>query len=126
MKTINKKMMLHTGQMTLADLRHVYQYPVNISLDESADVPIEQSVKCVQTILAEKRTAYGINTGFGLLASTRIATEDLENLQRSIVLSHAAGVGEPNDDAIVRLIMVLKINSLTVDFQASGGKSLMR
>ena len=44
MKTINKKMMLHPGQMTLADLRHVYQYPVNISLDESADVPIDQSV----------------------------------------------------------------------------------
>ncbi|MCS5807817.1 aromatic amino acid lyase [Klebsiella pneumoniae subsp. pneumoniae] len=41
------------------------------------------------------RTAYGINTGFGLLAQTRISTEDLENLQRSLVLSHAAGVGEP-------------------------------
>ncbi len=105
---IMKTITLRPGQMTLADLRHIYQHPVHITLDESAYVPIQQSVDCVQAILAEQRTAYGINTGFGLLASTRIATEDLENLQRSIVLSHAAGVGEANDDAIVRLIMVLK------------------
>jgi histidine ammonia-lyase len=52
-------------------------------------------VACVEQILAENRTTYGINTGFGLLASTKIASEDLENLQRSMVLSHAAGVGEP-------------------------------
>ncbi|MGT2493296.1 aromatic amino acid lyase [Cupriavidus basilensis] len=55
---------------------------------------------CVENIVAEGRTAYGINTGFGLLAQTRIAREDLENLQRSLVLSHAAGVGEPLDDAM--------------------------
>ena len=116
MKTTLETMTLRPGQMTLADLRHIYQHPVHITLDESAHAAIQQSVDCVQAILAEKRTAYGINTGFGLLASTRIATEDLENLQRSIVLSHAAGVGEPNDDAIVRLIMVLKINSLARGF----------
>lgn len=71
---------------------------------------------CVNAILAEGRTAYGINTGFGLLAQTRISTEDLENLQRSLVLSHAAGVGEPLDDDLARLIMVLKINSLSRGF----------
>ncbi len=71
---------------------------------------------CVNAILAEGRTAYGINTGFGLLAQTRISTEDLENLQRSLVLSHAAGVGEPLDDDLTRLIMVLKINSLSRGF----------
>lgn len=51
-----------------------------------------------------------------LLAQTRISTEDLENLQRSLVLSHAAGVGEPLDDDLTRLIMVLKINSLSRGF----------
>jgi histidine ammonia-lyase len=70
----------------------------------------------VEQILAENRTAYGINTGFGLLASTRIASEDLENLQRSLVLSHAAGVGQPISDDLVRLIMVLKVNSLSRGF----------
>ena len=79
------------GQLSLAQLRDSYQYPVKLSLDNSAAAQIEASVACVEQILAENRTAYGINTGFGLLASTRIASEDLENLQRSLVLSHAAG-----------------------------------
>ncbi|MFM9385203.1 aromatic amino acid lyase, partial [Pseudomonas sp. UV AK001] len=90
------------GQLSLSQLRDVYQHPVKLTLDYSAAAQIEASVACVEQILAENRTAYGINTGFGLLASTRIASEDLENLQRSLVLSHAAGVGEPISDELVR------------------------
>ncbi len=63
-------------------------------------------------MIADERTVYGINTGFGLLANTKIAPEDLETLQKSIVLSHAAGIGEFMSDETVRLMMVLKINSL--------------
>ena len=95
------------GQLSLAQLRDVYQNPVTLTLDNSASAQIEASVACVEQILAEDRTAYGINTGFGLLASTRIASHDLENLQRSLVLSLAAGIGAPLDDDLVRLIMVL-------------------
>ena len=104
------------GQLSLSQLRDVYSQPLNITLDESAFAAIDDSVACVNAILAEGRTAYGINTGFGLLAQTRISTEDLENLQRSLVLSHAAGIGEPLDDDLARLIMVLKINSLSRGF----------
>jgi len=104
------------GRLTLAQLRQVHQGPVTVTLDECAAQSIEASVACVEQILAEGRTAYGINTGFGLLAQTRIATEDLENLQRSLVLSHAAGVGQPISDDLVRLIMVLKVNSLARGF----------
>jgi len=66
------------GQLSLAQLRAIYQQPVTINLDDSATAQIDASVACVEQILAENRTAYGINTGFGLLASTRIASEDLE------------------------------------------------
>ncbi|CAM6450199.1 histidine ammonia-lyase [Leclercia adecarboxylata] len=104
------------GSLTQAQLRQVWQQPLQLTLDESAHQAINDSVACVEAIVAEGRTAYGINTGFGLLAQTRIATHDLENLQRSLVLSHAAGVGEPLDDNIVRLMMVLKINSLARGF----------
>ncbi|WP_172143372.1 histidine ammonia-lyase [Pseudomonas tumuqii] len=104
------------GQLSLAQLRRVHQGALSVSLDESAAAAIEASVACVEQILAENRTAYGINTGFGLLASTRIASADLENLQRSLVLSHAAGVGQPLDDGLVRLIMLLKVNSLARGF----------
>ena len=107
---------LTPGQLSLAQLRAAYQAPLQLRLDASAHAAIEASVACVNGIIAEGRTAYGINTGFGLLASTRIATEDLEKLQRSLVLSHAAGIGEPLDDAMVRLIMLLKVNSLARGF----------
>lgn len=107
---------LTPGSLTLKQLRNVWRQPVTLSLDESAHAAINDSVACVEAIVAEGRTAYGINTGFGLLAQTRIATHDLENLQRSLVLSHAAGVGQPLDDEIVRLMMVLKINSLARGF----------
>lgn len=109
-------MTLTPGHLSFAQLRGIWQQPVKLSLDAAAIDAINASVACVNNIVAEGRTAYGINTGFGLLAQTRIATEDLQNLQRSLVLSHAAGVGEALDDAMVRLIMVLKINSLARGF----------
>lgn len=107
---------LNPGTLTLAQLRQLWSSPMQLTLSEAAFGAINESVACVEAIVAEGRTAYGINTGFGLLAQTRIATHDLENLQRSLVLSHAAGVGEPLDDEIVRLMMVLKINSLARGF----------
>ncbi|EYU15212.1 histidine ammonia-lyase [Photorhabdus aegyptia] len=108
-----KQLTIYPGKLTLDELRQVYLQPVKITLDSQIFPAIEHSVECVNAILAENRTAYGINTGFGLLASTRIEKDDLEKLQRSLVVSHAAGVGEALDDNMTRLIMVLKINSLS-------------
>jgi len=111
-------LILKPGTLDLAQLRQAYQRPLRLELDPTAFPAIDASVACVENILAEGRTAYGINTGFGLLASTRIAPADLEKLQRSLVLSHAAGVGEALDDDLVRLIMLLKVNSLARGFSA--------
>ncbi|GAC1036212.1 histidine ammonia-lyase [Pseudomonas sp. No.117] len=111
-------LILNPGTLDLAQLRQAYQQPLQVTLDPAAYAAIDASVACVESILAEGRTAYGINTGFGLLASTRIAPADLEKLQRSLVLSHAAGVGEALDDDLVRLIMLLKVNSLARGFSA--------
>ncbi|NUZ10564.1 histidine ammonia-lyase [Pseudoalteromonas sp. McH1-7] len=104
------------GQLTLSILRQINRHPVSLSLDESAKAAIENSAETVQQVIKEGRTVYGINTGFGLLANTKIAKDELELLQRSIVLSHAAGIGELMDDSTVRLMMVLKINSLSRGF----------
>ena len=102
------------GQLTLAQLRDVVRYnDITYSLDESAFEEINKSAAAVQQVILENRVVYGINTGFGLLANTRIKTEELELLQRSIVLSHSAGFGEYMEDETVRLMMVLKINSLS-------------
>jgi histidine ammonia-lyase len=105
------------GELTLAQLRAVNQFDgITYRLDESAFDAINKSAEAVQQVIREDRVVYGINTGFGLLASTRIKTEELELLQRSIVLSHSAGFGEYMDDSTVRLMMVLKINSLSRGF----------
>jgi histidine ammonia-lyase len=105
------------GQLSLAQLRDVSRYDgIHYSLDESAFDEINKSAEAVQQVIREGKVVYGINTGFGLLASTRIKDDELELLQRSIVLSHSAGFGEYMEDATVRLMMVLKINSLSRGF----------
>lgn len=106
------ELLIKPGALTLADLRRVSREPVAIALDAECHKDIQQSVDCVDRVIAEKRVVYGINTGFGLLASTHIADKDLELLQKSLVLSHSTGVGEYMSDSAVRLMMVLKINSL--------------
>lgn len=111
-----QKIIIQAGEMTLAQLRQVYQNPCQLQLADSCQTQIQNSVNCVNKVIEENQTVYGINTGFGLLASTRIEKKDLEKLQHSIVLSHAAGVGEAIDDSLVRLIMTLKINSLARGF----------
>ncbi len=103
---------LKPGQLHLKQLRQISRSPLKLSLDPAAVDAINESTKVVDQVIAEDRTVYGINTGFGLLANTRIAPEDLETLQRSIVLSHAAGIGKFMSNETVRLMMVLKINSL--------------
>ncbi len=98
--------------LDLATLRQVYRHPVRLTLTPNAIAAIKRSVKVVDKVIASGETAYGINTGFGLLAQTRIPDSDLRKLQRNIVLSHAAGTGPLLADEVVRLIMVLKIASL--------------
>ena len=107
---------LSPGQLDLKTLRRVHAEPVLLSLTPEAGQAIQSSVGTVQAVIAEGRTVYGVNTGFGLLANTRIPRDELELLQRSIVLSHAAGTGDMMSPAAVRLLMVLKINSLARGF----------
>ena len=105
-------LVLRPGKLTLAELRHCAATPVPVHIAAEAWTAIEAAHRCVHEAVAGGRDVYGVNTGFGLLASERIAPAELETLQRSIVLSHAAGVGEPLPESTVRLAMLLKLNSL--------------
>ncbi|HEX4709269.1 histidine ammonia-lyase [Phenylobacterium sp.] len=102
---------LRPGDVGLADWRAVYR-GAEVRLDPGAQPAIAQSAAAVTRILAKGEPVYGINTGFGKLASVRIEACDLATLQRNIVLSHAAGVGEPTPVPIVRLMLALKLASL--------------
>lgn len=107
---------IEPGEATLAQWRHIFERPVAVRIPGSANPAIASATECVNHIVEEDRMVYGVNTGFGLLAQTRIEKDQLENLQRSLVLSHAVGVGKALDDDLVRLIMALKVNSLARGF----------
>ncbi len=107
-----KKFTLTPGAMTLKELRSVYDEAHEIVLNDKAREAINKSAQCVQDIVDKNLTTYGINTGFGLLANTKIPADKLKLLQESLVLSHAVGVGELLSNKVVRLLMVLKISSL--------------
>ena len=102
---------LQPGEVTLADWESIYRGAVP-KLDTGCRALVERGAQAVARIVNEGKPVYGINTGFGKLASVRIDTADLARLQRNIVLSHAAGVGEPVPVSITRLMMALKLASL--------------
>ncbi len=107
------KFTLTPGELSLADCRAIFQAATSIELNSDFYPVIDRAAQTVADVIENDETVYGINTGFGLLASTRIPKEKLELLQESLVLSHAAGVGELLSDNIVRLLMVLKLSSLS-------------
>jgi histidine ammonia-lyase len=104
-------MILKPGHVALAEWRAIYA-GARPSLDPASHAGIAASAAAVEAILARHEPVYGINTGFGKLASVKIGDADLETLQRNIVLSHAAGVGDPVPVPIVRLMIALKLTSL--------------
>lgn len=115
---------LKPGQLTLADLNLLLNESIQLQLDPACHAAIQAAEKTVADVIAEDRTVYGINTGFGSLAHTRIDTNHLNTLQRSIVLSHAAGTGNLLTDETVRLILILKINSLARGFSGVRLKTI--
>ena len=95
----------------LATLRALWEGAA-CRLDEASMDRVRKSAAAVERIVASGETVYGINTGFGLLANTRIPAERLAELQRNLILSHSCGLGEPLPRHVVRLMIVLKLLGL--------------
>lgn len=110
---------LSPGATPLDAWRQIYR-GATPRLDPASTPAIAASAAAVARIIARHQPVYGINTGFGKLASVRIGDDDLATLQRNIVLSHAAGTGAPSPVPVVRLMMALKLASLAQG--ASGVK----
>ena len=100
------------GAVRLADLERVYRERLPVRVDRAAEAAIRLAAERVGKAARGEEAVYGVNTGFGKLASVKIAAEDTETLQRNLILSHCCGVGEPLDTATTRLMMVLKLLSL--------------
>ena len=110
---MTKPEVLIPGQLTLASLRRLIGPDRRaVALDPACRAGIRASAELVQRAAEGDAPVYGVNTGFGKLASTRIANHDLATLQLRLLRSHAVGVGEPLDERVVRLILLLKAASL--------------
>ncbi|MEG9884178.1 MAG: histidine ammonia-lyase [Hyphomicrobiales bacterium] len=103
---------IRPGSVTLEELEQVFRNRSPVRLDPSSRPAIERSARLVSEAAAGESAVYGVNTGFGKLASQKIKPADTETLQRNLILSHCCGVGEPLSGAITRLMLVLKLVSL--------------
>jgi len=98
--------------LDLPILRHALQERVHVHLSPADLQRVRRGAAAVARLVAQDATVYGLNTGFGLLARTRIPRNQISTLQRNLVLSHAAGTGALLADGVVRLVLLLKIASL--------------
>jgi len=111
---------LKPGSIKLDFLEKIFRNKLNVNLDISLKDRVEKAAKIVEASAKGNLPVYGVNTGFGKLANKVIPQEDRKKLQKNLVLSHCSGVGEPLEEDVTRLMMILKMISLSLG--ASGVK----
>ena len=104
-------MKLNPESISLGELRRLWN-GASASLDDATMNRVVDSAEAIERIVASGETVYGVNTGFGLLANTRIPDDRLAELQTNLILSHSAGLGEPLPRHVTRLMIILKLLGL--------------
>ena len=107
-----KEVSLGSDGMTLDDLVAIARNGARVRLTKASEKRIVEAQKLVEKWVQEGRTIYGITTGFGALSDVTIPMDDVHQLQKNILMSHAAGVGDPFDVETVRAVMALRIKDL--------------
>lgn len=102
--------------LTLQKLVDISRFNEKVYLDKEAKDRVKKSREIVESIERDKKVVYGITTGFGKFANVTISTEDCKTLQRNLILSHACGAGNPLPTEVVRAIMVLRANALSIGY----------
>ena len=108
----NSPLTLKPGDLDLEQLRHCYRTHQPIELGAASWAAVQASRDAVEQTVNSGEIVYGVNTGFGRLASQHIDSAKLSELQHNLILSHATGVGNFLAANTVKLVMLLKINSL--------------
>ncbi|GKX34490.1 MAG: histidine ammonia-lyase [Rhizobiaceae bacterium MnEN-MB40S] len=104
---------LTPGATTLRQLETIYWQDLPARIDPACKTAVDRAEQIILKAAAGDQPVYGVNTGFGKLASVKIAAEDRVKLQRNLILSHACGVGPATPPRVVRLMMILKMLSLS-------------
>ena len=102
--------------LAISDVVAVARHGTPVTLCDDARARMATSRAFIERIVAEGRVVYGVTTGFGKLANVRIAPEDVQQLQRNLIVSHAMGVGDPLSTEVVRAMLLLRAQSLAQGF----------
>ena len=111
-----RRIVIDGNNLTIEDVLHVARGGMPVSLAPAAKRRMEKSRAWVEKSVREQEVVYGITTGFGAFQNVSIAPDKLRDLQRNLILSHCAGVGEPFSEEVVRAMMVLRANALAKGF----------
>ncbi|MCL2856020.1 MAG: histidine ammonia-lyase [Defluviitaleaceae bacterium] len=111
-----KKVLINGNNLTLEDVVNVARWGQAVEIDPAAIPKINASRAYVESIVAQGRTVYGINTGFGEFSKVTIPAADVAQLQHNLIVSHACGIGSWLSPEIVRAMMLLRVNSLAAGF----------
>jgi histidine ammonia-lyase len=106
------KILLDGNSLTISDAVEVAKNGATVGLSAGAKKRMERSRTWVEQAVRERKTVYGITTGFGSFQNVSIPTSQLHDLQRNLILSHCAGVGPPFPEDVVRAMMLLRANAL--------------
>jgi histidine ammonia-lyase len=116
-RLLAKEQKVFVGEsLKLEDVINVARHGAKVKLTKTSKIRVRQSRKYVEHLVKQNQVVYGITTGFGKLATTKIAPQDVEQLQRNLILSHAMGVGEPLSTEVVRAMLLLRAQSLAFGF----------
>lgn len=109
-----KQILNLTGSdLRLGDITRIIEDDkLQISVDDAALKRIQIARDVIERAVERDELVYGVNTGFGKMSSVRISRDQIKDLQRNLILSHATAVGEPLDPVVAKMIMVLRINAL--------------
>ena len=111
------------ADLTVADVEAVARHGAGAVLDVHARARMQEAREVIERLVAEGAVVYGVTTGFGALADRSIAPADVERLQENLLMSHAAGVGEPLPREIVRAMLLLRANTIALGH--SGARPLV-
>ena len=107
-----KYILLGFDNMTIEDLVAIARDGAGVQLTKASEKRITKTRKLIEKLVQEEKVIYGVTTGFGALSDVTISKKDSGQLQKNILMSHAAGVGNPLEEEIVRAIMALRIKDL--------------
>ena len=113
------RVVLTGADLTVADVEAVARQGAEAVLDPAAATRMRESRAVVEALVGEGAVVYGVTTGVGYLADRSIGREDAERLQENLLVSHAAGVGDPLPRDVVRAMLVLRANTLALGYSGA-------